>query len=101
MVSGKMDGYHRRYGKSSFRVQHGEWMGLSRPSLNQEMIDRVVIINDHSTAVGGAEVIALTSALWLNGRNLPITVLAGDAGHNAKLSAEGIDVVGMGQRPII
>jgi glycosyltransferase involved in cell wall biosynthesis len=64
-------------------------------------IDRIVIINDHSVALGGAEVIALTSALWLHDRNLPVTVLAGDAGCNTKLDAQGVDVLGMGQQAVV
>jgi glycosyltransferase involved in cell wall biosynthesis len=82
-------------------AQGRERMGLSPLVLQQGKIDRVVIINDHSSEVGGAEIIALTSALWLHNRNLPVTVLAGDAGHNVKLSAQGIDVLGMGQRAVI
>jgi glycosyltransferase involved in cell wall biosynthesis len=65
------------------------------------MIDRVVVISDRSVESGGAEIIALTSAIWLRRRGLPVTVLAGDAGQNERLAALGIEIVGMGQRPVI
>jgi glycosyltransferase involved in cell wall biosynthesis len=65
------------------------------------VIDRIVIINDHSIARGGAEIIALTSAIWLRNRGFPVTVLSGDAGHNEKLTARGVDVLGMNQQAVI
>jgi glycosyltransferase involved in cell wall biosynthesis len=65
------------------------------------VIDRIVVINDHSVARGGAEIIALTSAIWLRNRGFPVTVLSGDAGHNAKLTACGVDVLGMNQQAVI
>lgn len=57
---------------------------------------RVVILNDRSLAFGGATGLALLSARLLRARGIPITLLAGDAGANPALAAEGISVHALG-----
>ena len=60
------------------------------------MIDRLVILNDLSIAKGGATALALLSAGLLRDRNIPVTLLAGDAGCNPELAARGVEIVGLG-----
>lgn len=57
---------------------------------------RIVIINDASTARGGATGLTLLSARLLRARGLDVTLFCGDAGDNPALAAEGIAVVAAG-----
>ena len=60
------------------------------------MFDRLVILNDASTARGGATGLALLSARLLRARGVPVTLFCGDAGDNPTLAAAGIEVVAAG-----
>lgn len=59
-------------------------------------IDRVVIIDDYTTARGGATGLALLSARLLRQRGLAVTYICGDHGDNAALAEAGVSVVGLG-----
>jgi glycosyltransferase involved in cell wall biosynthesis len=61
------------------------------------MISRVVVVNDSSVAKGGATGLALLSALAFRRRGLAVTLLTGDAGENAELTAAGVEIVALGQ----
>lgn len=58
--------------------------------------DRLVIVNDLSAPMGGATAVALESAYLMRARGLPVTMLAGDAGHNPELAQAGVEIVGLG-----
>lgn len=57
---------------------------------------RIVIINDASTARGGATGLALLSARLMRARGLEVTLFCGDAGDNPALAADEIEVVAAG-----
>jgi glycosyltransferase involved in cell wall biosynthesis len=57
---------------------------------------RIVIINDASTARGGATGLALLSARLLRAQGHSVTLFCGDAGDNPALAADGIEVVAAG-----
>lgn len=61
-------------------------------------VERVVVVNDISEARGGATALALLSASELRKRGFAVSFLTGDDGRNDKLAAEGVEVVGLGQR---
>jgi glycosyltransferase involved in cell wall biosynthesis len=63
--------------------------------------DRVVIVNDTSTARGGATELALMSMRLLRGRGLAVTYLCGDDGSNPELKDLGVQVVAAGERPLL
>ena len=58
-------------------------------------IDRVVIIHDHATPVGGAGVLALMAAREYRKLGLPVTFFTGGSG-NATGDLEGIDLIALG-----
>jgi glycosyltransferase involved in cell wall biosynthesis len=64
-------------------------------------IDRVVVINDDCVPSGGAAAIALASIEELRARNIPVTMITGDAGANPGLAPLGIDLVALGGRHIL
>lgn len=64
-------------------------------------IDRVVIIDDYSTARGGATALALLSAKLFRGLDIPVTYICGDDGENAELADIGIPVVPLHGRDLI
>ncbi|MBI1220625.1 MAG: glycosyltransferase [Rhodobacteraceae bacterium] len=57
---------------------------------------RIVIINDASTARGGATGLTLQSARLFRARGHDVTLFCGDAGDNPALTADGITVVAAG-----
>jgi glycosyltransferase involved in cell wall biosynthesis len=57
---------------------------------------RLVILNDASTARGGATGLALLSARLMRARGLAVTLFCGDAGDNPALAEDGIEVVATG-----
>ncbi|WP_127901941.1 glycosyltransferase family 4 protein [Solirhodobacter olei] len=63
--------------------------------------DRLVIINDASTARGGATGLALLSAKLMRARGLPVTLFCGDTGDNATLADDGIEVVSIDGAPLL
>ncbi len=58
---------------------------------------RIVVINDASTARGGATGLALLSVRLLRARGLEVTFVCGDSGEGADLAASGAEVVALGQ----
>jgi glycosyltransferase involved in cell wall biosynthesis len=63
--------------------------------------DRVVIINDTSTARGGATELALMSVRLLRARDVPVTYICGDSGLNDELTALGVEVIAANQKPLL
>lgn len=59
--------------------------------------ERIVVINDASTARGGATGLALLSVRLLRARGLAVTYVCGDGGDNDELAALGVEVVALGQ----
>lgn len=57
--------------------------------------DRIVVINDLSTASGGATGLALLSVRLFRQFGVPVTYLCGDDGANAELQALDVDVVAL------
>ena len=70
-------------------------------STDTHIPSRVVIINDASTALGGATGLALLSAELLAARKIPVTYIAGDDGKGERLAHLGVDVVSVGGRGLI
>lgn len=64
------------------------------------MVKRVVVINDASTARGGATGLALLSVRLLRGLGVPVTFIAGDDGANPEFAALNVDVVALGGQHI-
>lgn len=56
-------------------------------------IDRVVVINDHSTATGGTAVLALLSIREMRARGIAVTLICGDDGNNPELRGLDVEVV--------
>jgi len=57
------------------------------------MLARVVVINDDGAGRGGAAAIAVTGALLIAKRGIPVTFLSGDGSADPALSALGVEVV--------
>ena len=64
-------------------------------------IDRVVIIDDYSTARGGATALAVLSAKLFRGLDIPVTYICGDDAANAELVALGVSMVGLNSRDLL
>ncbi|MFC2966697.1 glycosyltransferase family 4 protein [Acidimangrovimonas pyrenivorans] len=60
------------------------------------MSRHVVIVNDSSTARGGATGLALLSARMLRARGIDVTLFTGDDGGNPELAEIGVEVVPVG-----
>lgn len=71
---------------------------LFERSATSARIERLVVVNDLSLAKGGASGMALLSAKIMRSRGIPVTILTGDDGQNAELTALGIDIVALGRR---
>ena len=56
-------------------------------------IDRIVVIDDYSTARGGATALALLSAKLFRDLDIAVTYICGDGGKSAELADTGISVV--------
>jgi glycosyltransferase involved in cell wall biosynthesis len=65
------------------------------------MIERIVIIDDYSTARGGATALAVLSAKLFRGLEIPVTYICGDDGNNPELRAAGVDVVSLNSRNLL
>jgi glycosyltransferase involved in cell wall biosynthesis len=65
------------------------------------MTGRVVVLNDASVARGGATGLALDSIRALRARGLKVTFIAGDDGDNPELRDLGVEIVAMGQAPLL
>ena len=65
-------------------------------------IDRVVVINDFTTAQGGATVLALAGAKLIRERGLQVTYFAGDEGDvNGALRIIDIESIGLGDSSLL
>lgn len=64
-------------------------------------IDRVVILNDVSTAKGGATDLALLSARMIRRRGFPVTFISGGETDHGELATSGVDLVAMGEAHIL
>nr|WP_253949418.1 glycosyltransferase family 4 protein [Mangrovicoccus sp. HB161399] len=62
---------------------------------------RVVIVNDASTARGGATGLAILSAELLTARGIPVTFIAGDDGVAERLRASGVEVIALGDKGLV
>lgn len=62
---------------------------------------RVVIVNDASTARGGATGLALMQARLMRGRGLDVTYFAADTEPNAELAALGVTLINAGAEPLM
>ena len=69
--------------------------------LGRTKIDRVVIIDDYSTARGGATALAVLSAKLFRGLDIPVTYICGDGAANAELAALGVSMVGLNSRDLL
>lgn len=58
--------------------------------------DRVVVLNDHSTANGGTAVLCLLSIRELRARGIPVTLICGDDGAAPGLREIGVEVIAVG-----
>ena len=65
------------------------------------MLSRVVVISDQSVARGGAEAMAVASAILLANAGISVTYFCGDAGDAPPLIAAGVDVVAVGGAHIL
>ena len=63
--------------------------------------ERIVVINDASTARGGATGLALLSVRLLRARGHAVTYLCGDDGDNAELADLGVEVVALGEARLL
>lgn len=63
-------------------------------------VEKVVILNDRSEALGGATSLALLSARLLHAASLQVVYVTGDSGARHDLP-EGIKVVSLGGRPLL
>ena len=64
-------------------------------------VSRVVVINDFSVARGGATMLVLLLLKLLREQNVDVTLIVGDDTHNADFDTLGIDVVRLGQQPLL
>ncbi len=65
------------------------------------MVSRIVVLNDASTARGGATGLALESVRGFSRRSIPVTYITGDNGDNDELRELGVEVVALGQEHIL
>jgi glycosyltransferase involved in cell wall biosynthesis len=64
-------------------------------------IDRLVVIDDFSSAGGGQTQLAILSAKQAQCRGIPVTYISGDTGLNAELADLGIDIISAGNAPLV
>ncbi|PCH75473.1 MAG: group 1 glycosyl transferase [Rhodobacteraceae bacterium] len=69
--------------------------------MKQNTPTRVVVINDTSTARGGATELALMSVRLLRARAVPVTYICGDSGLNDDLTTLGVTVIAANQKPLL
>ncbi len=61
----------------------------------------MVIIDDYSTARGGATALSVLSAKLFRGLDIPVTYICGDDGSNAELAALGVSIVPLNSRDLV
>lgn len=64
-------------------------------------VSRVVVINDFSVARGGATMLVLLLLKLLREQDVPVTLIVGDDTDNSDFETLGIDVVRLGQQPLL
>jgi glycosyltransferase involved in cell wall biosynthesis len=64
-------------------------------------LDRVVVIDDYSTARGGATALAVLSAKLLRGFGIAVTYICGDDGANDELASLGVSIVRLNSRDLL
>jgi glycosyltransferase involved in cell wall biosynthesis len=64
-------------------------------------LSRIVVINDASSALGGATGLALLSIRLYRARGIDVTFVVGDTGDNREMSALGAEVVAVGGRQLM
>ena len=64
------------------------------------VLDRVVVIDDYSTARGGATALAVLSAKLLCGLGIAVTYICGDDGANEELTSLGVSIVKLNSRDL-
>lgn len=62
---------------------------------------RLVVLNDHSVARGGATEMALASIRGLRRRGVSVTLIAGHGARNAELEGLGVATVGLGEPKLL
>jgi len=65
------------------------------------VLDRVVIIDDYSTARGGATALAVLSAKLFCGLGIAVTYICGDDGANEELASFGVSIVKLNSRDLL
>src|SRR5690242_17533756 len=65
------------------------------------VLDRVVVIDDYSTARGGATALAVLSAKLLCGLGIAVTYICGDDGANEELTSLGVSIVKLNSRDLL
>nr|WP_226016317.1 glycosyltransferase [Novosphingobium sp. FKTRR1] len=70
-------------------------VSTDKPSI-QSGIDRIVVINDLSSPMGGASALAVASARALSARGHAVTILAGDRVDVEAWAGSGVSCVGLG-----
>jgi glycosyltransferase involved in cell wall biosynthesis len=84
------------------RLRSGRYLKRLRNGVPiSSTIDRVVIIDDYSTARGGATALSILSAKLFRGLDIPVTYICGDDGNNAELAALGVSIVRLNSRDLI
>ncbi|MBB3654861.1 glycosyltransferase involved in cell wall biosynthesis [Rhizobium sp. BK650] len=65
------------------------------------VLDRVVVIDDYSTARGGATALAILSAKLFIGLGIAVTYICGDDGTNEELASLGVSIVKLNSRDLL
>ncbi len=63
-------------------------------------LDRIVIINDRSLALGGSASLSLLSARLFLERGIPVTYISGDEGADSPLATD-VEMIGLGWRQLL
>lgn len=80
----------------------GRYAKLWRDGVDaRPLLDRVVIIDDYSTARGGATALAVLSAKLFRGLGIDVTYICGDDGANEELAALGASIVRLNSRDLL
>lgn len=81
--------------------QSGRCQKTPRNAIYGSTIDRVVIIDDYTSARGGATTLSLLSAKLFRDLNIPVTYICGDDGANAELAGLGVSIVPLNSHDLI
>jgi glycosyltransferase involved in cell wall biosynthesis len=70
-------------------------------SLRRVLIERLVIINDFVGGGGGAAELAVSAAVWIKERGIPVTFIGGEARSDPRMIDAGISFVSCGQEGLL